>query len=414
MKVLIVNSYDTAGGAARAASRLHNGLRAIGVESQMLVMMKGSDDPAVLGPEGKVERILPYLFRKLERWPLSRYPQWQGTPFSPAWLSLPGVVQKINEQKPDLVHLHWCNQGFLRPESLAGITAPLVWSLHDNWALTGGCHVKWGCERFLLGCGRCPQLGSDRDSDLSARQWQRKQQAFAQRKNLTVVGLSRWLADEAKRSPIFAGVQVEQLPNPIDTAVYKPMPKEAARNLFGMPLQMKLILFGALEAGSDPNKGFVPLKNAIGLLKSRDAGIVVLGSRAPASPAFPGFAAFYPGQLQDDVALAALYSAADLVVVPSLQENLSNTIMESLSCGTPVVAFATSGNGDLVDHQQNGFLARCFDPASLAEGIDWVLQHPAPQQLAERARATVEQRFAAEKVARRYLDLYQRMLSGNG
>ena len=114
------------------------------------------------------------------------------------------------------------------------------------------------------------------------------------------------------------------------------------------------------------------------------------------------------------MALAALYSAADLVVVPSLQENLSNTIMESLSCGTPVVAFATSGNGDLVDHQQNGFLARCFDPASLAEGIDWVLQHPAPQQLAERARATVEQRFAVEKVAWRYLELYQRILSGNG
>lgn len=411
MKVLIVNSSDIEGGAARAAYRLHQSLLVKGVESQMLVQSKSSDDFSVLGPITKTQKVAQKLRPFIDGLPVRRYKNRTKTLFSPSWVPFSDVVGRINNLDPDIVHIHWIAGGLLRIEDLAKIKAPVVWSLHDNWAFTGGCHIMWDCEKYKSACGSCPRLGSQSENDLSRTTYLRKKKVFTKIKNLTVVGLSGWLANCAKDSSLFESHEVVCLPNPVDVCVYSPFDKGVSRNLLKLPVNKRLIVFGAMGATSDINKGFKELSAALQQLKAEDAELIVFGSSKPETD--PGFnqTAHYLGRLHDDVTLRVLYSAADVMVVPSLQENLSNTIMESLACGTPVVAFDVGGNPDLIDHKINGYLARSYSTEDLANGIDWVLQHNLPELLAESARKKILDKFDSKVVAEKYIDLYRKVLS---
>ena len=311
---------------------------------------------------------------------------------------------------PDIVHLHWVTGGMLRIEDVARIRAPVVWSLHDMWAFTGGCHYDEECGKFKNSCGSCPVLASAKENDLSSKVLQRKQVSFKQHTNLTIVGLSNWLAKQAKSSTLFKNTSVVNLPNPIDTTSFAPFCKQQARTLFKLPGDKKLVLFGAMGATSDPRKGFKELAQALDHLPA-EYELVVFGSNEPKISQGFKQKAHYLGHLHDDIALRVLYNAADVMVVPSLQENLSNAIMESLSCGTPVVGFDIGGNSDLIDHQVNGYLAEPYSADDLAKGIAWVLQHQSPDELAENARQKVLENFESSLVASKYIDLYREVLS---
>lgn len=410
MRVLIVNTSDIEGGAARAAYRLHKALLTEGVDSQMLVQSKSSDDFTVLGPQTKFQKAMGKLRPTLDSIPVRRYPERTKTLFSPSWVPFAGLVDKINALNPDVVHLHWIAGGMMRIEDLAKINAPIVWSLHDMWAFTGGCHYDEECGKFKNSCGSCPVLASAKENDLSSKVLQRKQVSFKQHTNLTIVGLSNWLAKQAKSSSLFKNTSVVNLPNPIDTTSFAPFCKQQARTLFKLPGDKKLVLFGAMGATSDPRKGFKELAQALSYLPA-DYELVVFGSNEPKISQGFKQKAHYLGHLHDDITLRVLYNAADVMVVPSLQENLSNAIMESLSCGTPVVGFDIGGNSDLIDHQVNGYLAEPYSSADFAKGIDWVLQHQSPDKLADNARQTVLVNFESSLVASKYIDLYREVLS---
>jgi glycosyltransferase involved in cell wall biosynthesis len=410
MKIVMVNTSDIEGGAARAAYRLHRSLLIEGVDSQMLVQSKASDDFTVVGPSTKIQKGLGRIRPTLDSLPVQRYKNRTKTLFSTAWVPFSGVVDCINALQPDVVHLHWIAGGMLRIEDIVRIKAPIVWSLHDMWPFTGGCHYDENCGAFRQQCGGCKVLQSPKSKDLSRRVYQRKQAAFQQKKDITLVGLSRWLADEAVASSLFSAEQVVNIPNPIDTQVFAPFDQVAARNLLNLPQDTKLILFGAMGATSDPRKGYIELSQALQKLQTQDAELVVFGASQPQKSAEFPQPAHYLGRLHDDVALRVLYSAADVVLVPSLQENLSNAIMESLACGTPVVGFDIGGNSDLVDHKTNGYLAEPFDVNDLAKGIDWVLNSTEYGILSGNARNKVLQNFDNKVVAPKYIELYQSVL----
>ncbi len=410
MNVLIVNTTDIEGGAARAAYRLHRSLLVAGLDSKMLVQSKTSDDFTVIGPAGKLQKGLGKIRPTLDAIPVKRYKDRTKTLFSPAWLPFSSIVDHINEIDPDIVHLHWVTGGMLRIEDVARIRAPVVWSLHDMWAFTGGCHYDEECGKFKNSCGSCPVLASAKENDLSSKVLQRKQVSFKQHTNLTIVGLSNWLAKQAKSSILFKNTSVVNLPNPIDTTSFAPFCKQQARTLFNLPGDKKLVLFGAMGATSDPRKGFKELAQALDHLPA-EYELVVFGSNEPKISQGFKQKAHYLGYLHDDITLRVLYNAADVMVVPSLQENLSNAIMESLSCGTSVVAFDIGGNSDLIDHQVNGYLAEPCSSADFAKGIDWVLQHQSPDKLADNARQTVLGNFESSLVASQYIDLYREVLS---
>lgn len=406
MKILIVNTSDIDGGAARAAYRLHKALLSQGVVSQMLVQSKSSDDYRVIGENHKIIKILNKLRPFLDSLPVRLYKNRTKTLFSSSWLPFSNIVDKINEINPDIVHLHWICNGMMRIEDIARIKAPIVWSLHDMWAFTGGCHYDEECNGYEKECGNCKILGSDEEKDLSRKIWHRKQKTFAKIPNMTIVGLSRWLAECAKKSTLFKNMKVVNLPNPIDTNVFKPFDKEKSRELWRLPKDKKLVLFGAMGATSDPRKGFEELSEALHKLDDKNVEFVIFGSSEPQVSQNFGFKTHYLGSLSDDVSLVTLYSAVDVMIVPSLQENLSNAIMESLACGTPVVGFDIGGNSDMIEHKKTGYLAKAFDTTELAYGINWILNAVNYDELCQKAREKVVREFDSVMVAEKYISLY--------
>jgi len=407
MKILIVNTFDIEGGAARAAYRLHRALLSEGVDSEMLVQNKSSDDFTVFGNTTKVQKVMAKLRPTLDSLPIRLYKERTKTLFSSSWLPFSNIVDKINEINPDIVHLHWICNGMMRIEDIARIKAPIVWSLHDNWAFTGGCHIMWECDKYKENCGACPRLGSDNENDLSRKIWNRKQKVFSTLPDITIIGLSRWLEGCAKESSLLKDKRVVNLPNPIDTERFKLFDKQKSRELWSLPQDKKLVLFGANSAISDINKGFVQLSEALHKLTDKNIEFVVFGSSEPQVSQDFGFKTHYLGHLHDDVSLVTLYSAVDVMIVPSLQENLSNAIMESLACGTPVVAFDIGGNGDMIEHMQNGYLATPYDVVDLSRGIQWVIENSFDNVLSISARKKIVEIFDAKVVVKKYIELYR-------
>jgi len=415
LKVLIVNVSDSIGGASKAAYRLHKSLLEEGLDSKMLVRNKRTDDPTVVSvPDSKFEDVYFNTLRPfIDQIPVKFYRNRARIPFSVSWVRSKKTVKKINYLNPDIVHLHWINGGFLSLKDLTKINKPIVWSLHDDWAFTGGCHIKWDCEKFMYKCGACPLLGSSSQIDLSRITWFRKKRTFKKIKNLTIVGLSKWITKNSQNSSLLRNKPHINLPNPIDTFFFKPFDKKEARRLLNLPMEKKLILFGAMNVTKDINKGFHKFIEAVRMLSLEHSEIVIYGAGNPIDSINLKLKVHYLGLFFDEVSMVALYNACDVLVVPSLQENLSNTIMESLSCGTPVVAFDTGGNSDLIDHKKNGYLADSYDVRDLAIGIKWILSLPEKdyKKVSQNAREKIIKNYNSKLIAKKYIELYKKIIN---
>jgi glycosyltransferase involved in cell wall biosynthesis len=416
MNILLINTSDINGGAARATYRLHQGLRHIGVNSRMLVQEKITNDKTVLAPEIRLFQGIARAKLTFEASPLKLYPKRTNGSFSVQWLP-DTVVSKVAKIAPDIIHLHWIRAGFMQIETVAKLKQPLVWTLHDMGDFTGGCHVAGECDRYKVSCGACPQLNSANEWDLSRWVWERKVKAW-KNLNLTLVSPSSWLAQCARSSSLFQNFRIEVIPHGLDTQKYQPINQHFAREALNLPQDKKLIIFGAIEATSDRNKGFYLLQPALQELSKSDwkddLEVVIFGASKPENPPDLGFETHYLGHLHDDISLATVYSAADVMLVPSLQESFGQTASESLACGTPVVAFNSTGLKDIVDHQQNGYLAKPYEVEDFAKGITWVLENEERlQKLSFYARKKAEQEFTIELQARRYSALFQEILMIN-
>lgn len=411
LKILHVNTLDIKGGAARAVHRLHKSLLAQNIDSQMLVQNKSSDDFTVISDNTKIGKFFNKFRPHLDSIPIRFYKNRTKTLFSPSWLPFSNIVDKINEINPDIVHLHWICNGMIRIEDISKIKVPIIWTLHDNWAFTGGCHIMWECKKYKYNCGACPRLGSDKENDLSRKTFNRKQKTFLQMKNITIVGVSKWLTNCSKNSTLLKDKKHISLPNPIDTNIFKPFDKEKSRELWDLPKDKKLVLFGANSATSDLNKGFKELSEALYKLNNKNIEFVVFGSSEPKESQNFGFKTHYLGHLHDDISLVTLYSAVDVMIVPSLQEAFGQTASEAMACGTPVVAFGTTGLLDIVDHKVNGYLAQPFDTSDLANGIEWILNNENYEELSQKAREKVLKEFDSVLVANKYIELYKEILS---
>ncbi|MEM9905342.1 MAG: glycosyltransferase family 4 protein [Cyanobacteria bacterium P01_D01_bin.44] len=412
MKPLLISTSDLKGGAARAAYRLHQGLQKINVRSQMLVQTQHSDQATVTGMNraAGIGQARASLRITLDHLPLKQYSKRSESTLSVQWLP-DRVKARVDRLDPDVINLHWVNGGFLQIETIAKFKQPVFWTLHDMWPFTGGCHYDQMCDRYTESCGACPQLGSHQAKDLSRRIWQRKAKAW-KNTDLTVVALSSWLGQCAKSSALFKEKRVEIIPNGLDTELYRPIERQIARNLLKLPQDRQLVLFGSLKATGDKRKGFHLLQPALQeLAKSGwkdQLELVIFGASQPdRAPEF-GLKTHYLGTLNDDLSLALAYSAADVFVLPAVQENLANTVMEALACGTPCVAFDIGGMPDMIEHHQNGYLAQPYKIDDLAQGVIWVLEHSERhQKLCARAREKVNQEFTLGIQARRYEALFR-------
>ena len=384
MKILLLSTNDNSPGAARGAYRLHQGLQRIGTNSQMLVQTKQTDDRTVIGTSSSSGKgqVVSGSRLTLGQLPLKFYPQRDPSKYSLQWLP-DKITSQVAQIEPDLINLHWICSSYLQIETLAKLNKPLVWTLRDMWAFTGGCHYTQDCDRYIDSCGTCPQLGSSKNLDLSRWVWQRKHKAW-KNLDLTIVTLSHWLAKCARSSSLFKDLRIEVIPNGIDSNVYKPSDRKIAREQLNLPQDKKLILFGAARVTSDKRKGFEELQQALQNLSElgyRDElELVIFGSSRPEQPPEFGFKEHYLGKFSDDLSLALIYSAADVFIAPSIQEAFGNTVLEALACKTPCVGFDIGGIPDMVEHQKNGYLAQPYKTEDLALGISWILEDEARYQ----------------------------------
>jgi glycosyltransferase involved in cell wall biosynthesis len=413
MKVAIVSTYDSIGGAARAAFRLHKGLLTKGIDSKMLVQKKDSENNNVIGIVSKKEWLWSKIAIRLNNLPLKKYPNKDKYIFSPSIYG--GFNEKRYNNQFDLFNIHWVGGGFQSIDSIAKITKPIILTLHDSWAFTGGCHIPYPCEKFVTKCGSCIKLDSNDEIDLSSRIWSKKLEAW-KNKNIVLVGDGNWVANNARKSSIFKNNRVEVIHPGLDLHVFKPLNKKACRDILGLDQNLKYVLFGAVVATADKNKGFQFLSEALKMYSQSEENrnntkLIVFGSSENSKKENFGIETQYIGKINDDITLSLLYSAADVMIVPSIIESFGQTASESFACGTPVVAFNTSGLKDIVDHKVNGFLANPFDPKDLSEGIKWVLEDSERlSALGRNARLKAEEKFSIDKYVDNYLQVYQSVL----
>ena len=414
MRVLHLSPTDTEGGAARGAYNLHTALHENGVDSVMLVQRKYGDDPTIYTHLGKRNQIVYQAVRdRLDRVPLRLYRWTRESWWTVGWLPF-DIADVIRRLKPDIINLHWIGRGsvpFGMLRSLAGV--PIVWTLRDMWPLTGGCHYAGGCEKLYTGCGACPQLQSNMNWDISRWQWAKKKRAW-NGVPISYVAMSNWMADYARKSPLVAGNDVTVIPNGIDTEQFSPLDKRHARALWRLPQDKRIVMFGAMNSTTDPRKGYRYLAEALRRLgddgRGKDTMAVVFG--ASSGERNLGIDVHYMGRLHDTVSLATLYSCADVMVVPSVEENFGKTAIEAMACGVPVATFANTCQLDIIDHQRDGYLAENLSSDDLARGIVWCLDEGERDPgLRIRARDKVVTHFDIHDIACLYQAHYEGLLA---
>lgn len=409
MQPLLVNTFDQTGGAARAAYRLLCGLRQQEVPAQMLVRGKADRDPDVIKCEPD---WLGWCKGWLDILPTKRYPRRRPGNFNPALIP-DRLKSSVNVLAPDLLHLHWVSYGFLRVETLATIGLPIVWTLHDSWPFSGGCHLPGECRKYEGECGACPVLGSSDTEDLSRRVWRRKQRSYRAAR-MTFVAPSRWMAARARASSLLRGHAVEIIPNGVDMVQYAPGDRQSARELLGLPRDRQIILFGARHALSDRNKGFDLLCAALGQLSPElrhQSTLVLFGETTRLPLPSLGMEIITHGEVKDEAAIVALYRSANLLVVPSREENLPNMVSEAMACGLPCVAFDVGGIADQILHRENGCLVPALNTGALSAEIAWLLESADTRSFLERnAREHAVKSFSLERVSIQHLALYRQLV----
>jgi glycosyltransferase involved in cell wall biosynthesis len=281
------------------------------------------------------------------------------------------------------------------------------------WAFTGGCHYSDTCQNFLKECGNCPMLQDSADNDISREGWLRKQ-AMYKAKNIVFVTCSNWLAGIARTSPLLKGFRIEAIPNPIDTTIYGPQNQAEVRKAWNIDTDAKILVFGAANI-MHTRKGIAYLIEALHHLKADypkqgTIEIVLFGKSIGFDMGKIPFKVHDMGVIVDQRKLAQIYNLADVFVLPSLEDNLPNMVMESLACGVPVVAFNTGGIPDMVEHEKNGYLAEYKSATDMAKGINYILTTPQLPGLKEAARAKVVKNFTNAVVSAKYKALYQSLL----
>jgi len=412
MKVLHLSYSDIIGGAARSAYRIHHSLIKKGVSSQMWVNVKSSNDLTIKQPTSKIDRFLNLSRHRLIKYTLNKLLKTKNTIIhSPSFLpSL--LVKHINKSNFDIVNLHWTQFEMLSISDLAKIEKPTIWTLHDMWAFCGAEHYT-NDNRWKEGYNKNNRPNYEKGFDLNRWTWLRKKKYW--KKPLDIVTPSKWLAECVSSSNLMKNWKVSVVPYPIDTHNWKPLDKNISRKKFNLPKNAKLILFGAPGGGEDPRKGYDLLLTALEYLKIqkkiKNTELVIFGQGKSTANKNLEFPIHYMGEIFDDETLKELYSAADVVVVPSRQDNLPNTALEAQACGIPVVSFNIGGLTDIIAHKKTGYIAKAFDAKDLAKGIFWVLDNYKNVEFGVNAREQILQKFSEKNISESYEDIYKNILA---
>lgn len=406
ISVVHISTADNWGGSGRAAYRIHRGLKQLGLDSRMLVGMKTTADP-------DVDLIARRWLRLADRACDS-----VTTPLSLQYVLYPSSFRAARHQwikQADVLQLYNTHGGYFSHTALPILSRarPVVWRLSDMWPLTGHCLYSYDCERWRTGCGQCPLLDDPAalTFDTTRLLWRIKRLAYS-RSRLVLVAPSRWMAGLVRESPLLSSFPVHVIPNGIDTAVFRPMPREAARAILDLPIDRFIILFSA-QFLADRRKGGAIVRELLERFQAaglQDITLMVVGAGASEWGDGLPFPVRGLEAVSNDELMAACYAAANVFVFPTLAENLPNGVLESMACGTPAVAFDVGGCAEAVRHMETGYLARYRDVADMTSGVLALRDTTLAARLGSAARRLVVQEFEFMRQARQHADLYREVL----
>lgn len=412
MRVLIINTSERIGGAAIAANRLMQALKKNGVKARMLVRDKQTDQLTVVSIGYGWTQPIKFLWERVSIFAANKFSKRNLFLVDIANAGT-DITKNIEFERADVIHLHWVNQGYLSINNLNKILHSgkrVVITMHDQWYFTGICHYSGDCDKYTSHCHHCTLMNGTALGDFASQLFDKKQHIYEDSK-VTFVGCSQWMANLARTSALTQGHKVVSIPNAINTEQFRPLDKTAARKELSLPLKGKLLLFGCQRI-TDERKGFRYLVDALQIIKrdnpeiAQNTEIVVVGGKADSISSHLPFSIIPVSYVSDPQKMIALYNAVDLYVTPSLQDNLPNTIMEALACGTPCVGFDVGGIPEMIDHKKNGYVARYKDSADFAEGIKWVLTSD-HDTLSTKAREKVMNNYTEDIVAKKYIEVYE-------
>jgi glycosyltransferase involved in cell wall biosynthesis len=417
LTVLHVIPDENGGGAAKAAYRIHSALKKNGVNSQMLVLKKKTDDQSVrIANASLLGKIRNFFHKKYKKCLTSKEKFFATTnqTLHSFGKTSRGIVNEINQSNANIINLHWI-AGMLSIEDIAKIKKPLVWTLHDMWPFCGGEHYAESdseTARFRLGYKPNNRPSFESGPDLNLEAWSLKKKIWT--KPFPIIAPSRWMRDCVQNSALMHDWPTAVIPNSLDTETWNPINRRLARKQLGLPIDKKLICFGAMGGVQTQLKGFDLLSQALSYLQDKNLNLelVIFGQSRPEKEPNLGFPLHYTGHISDEKTLQMVYSAVDAFIIPSRMDNLPNTGVESMACGTPVVAFDACGLKDIVTHQENGWLAKAFDTRDLARGIEWTIENKdRHQKLCLNAREFAVSQFSNAVIAEKYLNLYKKFLA---
>jgi len=412
MRVLHISTCDWMGGAGKAANRLHNELKKHGVDSHMLVDVKECLDDnsihSITGLTGWWSRLFYYIRGKVDHLPLLLYPNRIKKPWAIGRLNR-NIEKYVDKLQPDIVHMHW-NSANVSIKELSSLSYPTVWTMHDNNLATGGCCCPGECKKYQSCCGKCPQLGSAKEYDLSRRVNLMRQNCFLN-SDIKFVVLSEWQRKIALSSSIHRNSMLTKIPNGVDIETFFPMNMKECRKELNLPLDRRLLLFGA-EAIDDPVKGGNVLAESLSILgnkfDNKEKPVLVIFGRTPDVDKLDfGLKVINMGYLNKEK-LVKLYSSVDVTIVPSLEDNCPQVPLEAQACGCPVVGFAGTGVAELVEDGNTGFIVDYGDEYELCNGIVNALK--ADLDIRQSCRNYVEKEYDIALVVRKYINLYKSVL----
>lgn len=419
MKVLLISTFETKGGAAVACKRLSVALQKQGVDVSMLVRDKTTADSFTYTTQTSSFRTFlskaAFVAERLQIFINNRFSRNNLFAVSTASTGI-SICDHPLVKEADIIHLHWINQGLLSIngiKELSRLGKPIIWTMHDMWPVTGICHYSGECLNYLKNCGNCFFLKKPSSTDLSYQVFKKKRELYSVAP-IHFVTCSQWLLRKAEISGLKEGNFFTSIPNPIDTDLYCPGDQISARKALGLPLDKKLILFGAF-ALSDKRKGFDYLIEAVHLLANlKDTTeLVFCGEIKGCSNEALELKAHYLGYISNPEHVINMYRSADCFVLPSLEENLPNMVMEAMSCGVPCVGFNTGGIPEMISHQHTGYVAQYKSAEDLAVGIRAVLEKSSNIAFKREIRHSIETNYAEDIIAQRYFRLYTDALNNN-
>ena len=406
MKVSHINYSDNIGGASKAAKRICEALTYDEIDAKMIVAKKILNDKETIQITSKSHKLYSSVIRKLESYLVDNFFNLKESSLSihPSY-----IAKSINSINSDIFHFHWINAGFLSINDIAKIDKPKVWTLHDMWPF---CATEHYAQSSNWKHGYSDFDANFLEKKLNQFVWNKKNKLW--KKPFEIVAPSNWMANCANDSLLFNSWPITVIKNPIDTEKWFPSDKNIARKSLGLPLNTSLILFGSAQGTNDPRKGYEYLKIALKYLKQDNINfeLVVFGNSEPLNDtSIREFKVYDMGRISDDESLRSIYQSCDVFVLPSLQDNLPNTCVEAISCGTPVCAFNSGGVEDIVINKKTGYLAKKIDSHDLANGINWILSTGDNKKLALDCRNHAVKNFSYPIISKKYKDIYERLIA---